>query len=180
MRSVPRGHTRMLTLLSQFLLSLGRLQTTWRTPCWPMPHSHARRTSGSCNLRQSFRIHDPWDSRNVQLLATPRQPHLPPRLGPPVCSDSHARFSTVHRQMLSSSISSRPLRDSVIFSLALRGRNLGVKASISRYQSGLWGIWYGDLAARAPTHVNNGIKFKFFSFLKHFFSVCMCPHVEVR
>lgn len=137
MHSVPRGHMHTLTLLSQFLLSLGRLQTTWGTLCWPMPHSHAHTTSESCNLRHSFRIQDPWDSRNVQLMATPRQPHLPPRRDPPVFSDSHICFSMVHRQMLSSFTSSRPLSDLVIVSLALRGRNLGVKASISRYKSGL-------------------------------------------
>lgn len=152
MRSVPRGYMHTVPLLSQFLLSLGKLQTTCRTPRWPMPHSHAHTTSGSCNLRHSFRIQDSWDSRNVQLMATPRQPHLPPRQDPSVFSDSHTCFSRVHRQMLSSSTSSRPLSDFVIVSLALRGRNLGVKASISSYKSGLWVIRCGDLAARTPTH----------------------------
>lgn len=89
-------------------------------------------------------------------LATPRQPHLPPgrksEHPPPVFSDSHASFPMVHRQMLSSSTTSRPLSDLVIVSLAWRGRNLlRVRASISCCKSGPWGTWCGNLAARAPT-----------------------------
>lgn len=61
----------------------------------------------------------------------------------------------------------------VIVSLALRGRNLGVKASISSYKSGLWVIRCGDLAARTPTHAEPWHQTYIFFFF-YISSFCVC------
>lgn len=85
---------------------------------------------------------------------------------PPMFKDSHTCFPMVHRQMLSSSTTSRPLSDLVIFSPAWRGRSLlRVRASVSLPLQ-VWPVWYmvWNSVARAPLMLNNGNRFRIFLF----------------
>lgn len=144
----------------------------WRTPCWPMPHSHALTTSGSCDLR----IQDPWDSRNVQ-----RRPHP----GNPICHPDRRSFLCFQILTHASPWSTgecchlpQPAAHSVIWSdFPLHGVgeiSLGLMAPspVASLVCGVYGVEI--LLPGPPLMLNNGIKFKFFYI--NFVHVCVCMY----